>query len=116
MNLPKPRKNDSLENYWKRFSKDQMPTGQTFHVKTRHSPKHGQNSRAVSFSIDGECRGPIAQVMDLGLRLAKSAAAKGDESQALQILDRLERLPKEYELKLKLSQLKAQNTIMKKSA
>jgi hypothetical protein len=116
MNLPKPRKKDTLESYWRRFTREQLPEGQSVHIRHKHMPKQGRSTNTIHFSIDSECKGPLAEVMDLGLRLAKSAAEEGNESRALQILDRLERLPTEYKLKQKLIQLKAEQTMLKKVA
>ena len=116
MDLPKPKKGDTLESYWKRFTREQLPKGQAIRVKTKHSPKQGKNSRAVAFSLESDCKGPLAEAMELGLRLAKDAATSGDEIRAMLILDRLESLPREYELKAKLIALKAEQTRLLRAA
>ena len=115
MDLPKPYRNESHESYWRRISRENMPKGAGKQVKTKHSPKQGCNGRAVSFSIEGDCKGPLSQVMELGHRMAQAASDVEDIDLAIKILDRVENLPYEYELKMKIASLKALQTQLKKA-
>jgi len=77
-----------------------LPGGAVKHKSSkanRWCVKKPQKDRGVSFSMTGPCSGELADVMTLGLQLAKSAKEEGNIDYAQRILRRLKRVPLEYE-------------------
>jgi hypothetical protein len=79
-----------------------MPTGavKKKYPKThRWSIKKPRNGKTISFAMFGPCSGELCEVMSLGLRLAREAMAGGDNDYAQRILNRVKKIPLEYEKK-----------------
>lgn len=70
----------------------------------------GRCSNTIVFDMQGECKGPLGDVMALGLQIAHELADEGDYEQAKAVVVRVTELPKEYEIRKQIRSAKALRT------
>lgn len=99
MDLKKPV-NDNVMSYHNRNARECMPVGANRKKPAkagRWVVKKARNSRPVSFSLVGECKGDLVDVMTLGMKIAREALEQGDERLAERVIKKLKKLPLERE-------------------
>lgn len=100
MDLPIPRTKNILQ-YAQMLGRQSVPTGgcQRKPVKAgRWRKKAPRRAAAVCFDLKGACSGDLSEVMSVGMRMAREALDRGDKDFAREILNRLKKIPREYEL------------------
>ena len=105
-------------NYHRRNASRQLPVGaRKFKTRIRDARIEGlsrnPSQRVTAFSIDGECKGKLEDVMALGLQMVHEAIADGGKPRrnwARKALRRLNQLPLEYEAARLRALQKAQRT------
>lgn len=147
MNLPKPKRGrESLETYGRRIARRSMPPGSK---KIKYSKSmiwrvKGRSSNTIILDLEGPCKGPLQEVMDLGLKEATLAVQRSKEKLipcgasnsdfrailitkpsceerqyqrkvAGQILRRLNELPREYAIRQLLVQLRSARKVQRQS-
>ncbi len=139
MRLPKPYKNEALETYGRRIARESMPPGSK---KIKYSKNliwqiRGRSGNTIVLDLKGPCKGPIQEVMDIGVKEAQNALIRSKQIEVLwckssnpthtaimiveqnpkvakihrqsagRILKRLNELPREYKIRNLLIQLKS---------
>ncbi len=151
MKLPHPHRSEkygdeALETYGRRIARESMPPGSK---KIKYSKSmiwrvKGRSSNTIILDLEGPCRGPLQEVMELGLKEAAAAVAASKEKlipcgvsntnnrailiiepmleerqyhrkAAGQILKRLNELPREYAIRQLLVQLKSARNVQHQS-
>lgn len=111
MDLRKPR-SDNVVEYHQSNAKESMPVGAVKRKPNkagRWRVKKPFKNPGVSFSMTGPCSGELADVMTLGMQLARAEMEKGNLEYAKRILKRLKRIPLEYEREALLKRLGRQS-------
>jgi len=111
MDLGVKCRNGNVVDFMRALAKQQMPKGAVHHKV----PKAGlwakpRKPRPVTrhFDLLGPCRGDLHQVIEMGLELARQAIDQGDRAYAERILQRIKKLPLEYERERLIRQLRRQ--------
>jgi hypothetical protein len=107
----KPVKDGNFESHHNHNAKESMPLG----AVKRKTPKAGRWNRkrpkkdqGASFSLTGSCSGELSEVMSLGMKLCREEMDKGNTELAQRILNRVKKIPMEYERARQIATLKRQ--------
>jgi len=107
MNLPKPWTRDIIR-YSATIARAAVPVGACQHkpVKAgRWRVKRPRRPAGVCFAMSGPSTGDLTDVVELGLKLAQEAMARGDRDYAAAILNRIGTVKRDYEVLAKQREL-----------
>ena len=94
MELPKPRTTNIID-YSRMVAMESIPIGGILRKPTkagRWRIKPPRRPAGVCFNLKGECFGDEEEVVNLGVKLAKEAMARGDVEYAKAIMERIKNL------------------------
>lgn len=97
MELKKPW-NDDVVEYHRYLVRECMPLGACHHKAPKAGRWRIKASRppGVHFDLLGPCSGRLEDVMELGVKLAREAIARGEPEHAERIVRRIQKIPLEY--------------------
>ena len=107
MNLPRPWTHD-IVRYSDAIARAAVPTGACQHKVTKAGlwrVKRPKRPAGVSFAMSGRSEGDLTDVVELGLKLAREAMARGDQEYAAAILNRIGTVKRDYEVLAKQREL-----------
>jgi len=100
MNLPRPWTHD-IVRYSAAIARAAVPTGACQHKVAKAGlwrVKKPRRPAGVCFAMSGRSEGDLTDVVDLGLKLAREAMARGDQEYAEAILQRIGTVKRDYQV------------------